>query len=154
LQPNAPTSDAAIVEESVKAHQLGAAIIHLHAFRDGLEHHDPEQFERLIKDIKRQAPDAIVYPTVPSKAGSHLLKPEERYRVAEQLGEKGVLEWTSVDPGSCNLSFKRGVEDGRWAWKVDRVEQSVDQIKYRPVRTMGGIYINPEEHTRYGLKVG
>lgn len=116
LQPNAPIIEEEIVKESVHCHRLGAAIIHLHAFdANGNEvNDDPDRYERMIKAIKRQAPDAIVYPTVPSKAGSELLKPEERYKVAEELGKRpGVLEWTSVDPGSCNLSRQSVVMSGR-----------------------------------------
>lgn len=122
MQPAAPILEEEIIKQSIECYKLGAAVIHLHAFVDGIEvNDDPDLYERMIKAIKREAPDAIVYPTVPSKVGSENLKPEERYKVAEQLGQRaGVLEWTSVDPGSCSLSKLSVLNSGGYVGSCSR----------------------------------
>src|SRR6185436_5359365 len=74
----------------------------------------------------------IVYPTIPASrpADSELTTiGPDRYRAIEALAERGLIEWSVVDPGSVNTSSYFGI------------------ARNRP----GTVYLNPESDIRTGL---
>ena len=107
-QPHAPYTAAALIEEGLACARAGAAIVHLHVYDEatGIQNDAPDTYVRVIEAI-REKKDVIVYPTVPMGGGGEPGSPERaraRYAVIDELGKRGLLEWSVVDPGSCNLA--------------------------------------------------
>ena len=107
-QPHAPYTAAALNDEGLACARAGAAIIHLHVYDEatGIQNDAPDTYVRVIEAI-REKEDVIVYPTVPMGGGGEPGSPERakaRYTVIDELGRRGLLEWSVVDPGSCNLA--------------------------------------------------
>jgi 3-keto-5-aminohexanoate cleavage enzyme len=107
-QPHAPYTAAALIDEGLACARAGAAIIHLHVYDEatGIQNDAPDTYVRVIEAI-REKEDVIVYPTVPMGGGGEPGSPERakaRYTVIDELGRRGLLEWSVVDPGSCNLA--------------------------------------------------
>ena len=136
LQPSAPYTVDAIVQEAVEAAHAGAAIVHFHAYDEatGRQKDDWQIYARIIERIRAKA-DVIAYPTIPL-AGSGLGSYEptgavDRYRHVDELGRRGLIEWAVCDPGTVNFA------------RFDRVRQG----------EAGFIYLNPGEHVREGLRI-
>ena len=115
-QPHAPYTAAALIEEGLASARAGAAIIHLHVYDEatGIQNDAPETYVRVIEAI-REKEDVIVYPTVPMGGAGEPGSPERakaRYSVIDQLGKRGLLEWSVVDPGSCNLARFEDIASG------------------------------------------
>jgi 3-keto-5-aminohexanoate cleavage enzyme len=132
-QPHVPVSIDEIVMEGIACAREGAAILHVHAYDPitGRQTQDADVYSRIIEGIRAQV-DAIVYPTIDASTspGSELSKVgPERYEAIAILAERGLLEWTVVDPGSVNLSTYRGL------------------ARERP----GMVYVNTESDIRAGL---
>lgn len=132
-QPLIPVSVEEIVAEGVACARAGAAIIHLHAFdvATGRQKDDPDIYAAIFAGIRAEV-DAIVYPTLPFVQSADAFAPgaaEARYRAVEALGERGLLEWGVVDPGSINLSTFAEAKAGQ----------------------PGSVYANPGEHILRGL---
>lgn len=126
LQPRIPVTPAAIIEEALACADLGAAIIHVHAFDErGAAVEDADIYARIIEGVRAKS-DAIVYPTL-ALAGDL----ETRYRPIRALAERGLLEMGVVDPGSVNITHKTQAAAG-----VDGVH-----------------YPNPDSHIREGLRL-
>jgi uncharacterized protein (DUF849 family) len=133
-QPGVPITVEECIDQGVACAEAGAAIVHVHAFdpeRDEQDD-DPETYARVIEGIREQV-DAIVYPTIPllGAPGTPSMTETERFAHQDVLGERGLLEWAVVDPGSVNFSTFEAVEADR----------------------PGFVYRNPEEHIRAGLEV-
>jgi 3-keto-5-aminohexanoate cleavage enzyme len=133
-QPLIPVRTQDIVREGVACARAGAAIIHVHA-RDpqtGLQRDDADLYAAIIDGIREQV-DVIVYPTLPlvgaagHGAGATV---EGRFAAVEELGRRGLLEWTVVDPGSVNFLHKDDIVSGG----------------------NGFTYHNPGDHIRAGLE--
>lgn len=129
-QPLLPITRADLVDEAVACVRAGASVVHLHAYDKvtGRQNDDPDVYEAVIREVKAQC-DAIVYPTV----GQYPKDPDAavRYAPIEALCNKGLLEWSVVDPGSVNFSLLEDV-------KNDRV---------------GYVYNNSETHIRRGMEL-
>ncbi len=133
LQPLIPITPKEIVDEAVACVHSGAAIVHVHAYDSatGRQRDDWQTYARIIEGVRARV-DAIVYPTLPlagSPDSPEPLSPETRFAVVEALAERGLIEWSIVDPGSANFASYRELHRGR----------------------SGFVYANPEEHIRYGL---
>lgn len=132
-QPRIPLSVEEIVADGIACVQAGAAIVHLHAYdaATGRQKDDVELYARIIEGIRAKV-DAIVYPTVkgftPAGAELSLMGPE-RYAAVLGLAERGLLEWSVVDPGTTNLATYH------------------DIARDRP----GTVYMNPQSDVRIGL---
>lgn len=126
LQPRIPVTPAAIIEEALACADLGAAIIHVHAFDErGAGVEDADIYARIIEGVRSKS-DAIVYPTLALSGDV-----ETRYRPIRALAERGLLEMGVVDPGSVNITHKTQAAAG-----VDGVH-----------------YPNPDSHIREGLRL-
>ena len=102
LQPGIPVLVRDIVAQGIACAREGAAVVHVHAYdeKSGRQHDAAELYAMIIEGIREQV-DCIVYPTIPF--GRHGMAAAERYAAIEALGERGLLEWAVVDPGSVNL---------------------------------------------------
>lgn len=134
-QPGIPITPEEIIAEGIACAREGAAIIHLHAYdvETGRQRDDADIYSRLIEGIRSEV-DVIVYPTLPfvgSVDQRDALSAAERFRATQILGQRGLIEWAVVDPGSTNLSlFSQIAGDNE-----------------------GFVYANPESHLRYGLEL-
>jgi len=133
LQPRIPVTVDEIIADGVACVRAGAAIVHLHAYDEatGRQRDDAEIYARIIEGIRAQV-DVIVYPTIPAfrPPGAELTEVgAERYRAIETLAQRGLIEWSVVDPGSVNTSSYVGVANNR----------------------PGSVYLNPESDIRAGL---
>ena len=132
-QAGIPVTVAEIVSDGLAAANAGAAIIHVHAYdsASGQQRDEWETYARIIEGIRSKV-DVIVYPTIPL-AGSAFAasNAERRFAHTAELGKRGLIEWTALDPGS--VSFVR----------VDQVRASPDSF----------VYQNPLLDIREGLRV-
>jgi len=101
-QPGIPVSVRDMVAEGIACAREGAAIMHVHAYDEasGRQNDSVETYARIIEGI-REAVDCIVYPTIPF--GCAGMPAAERLAGIEELGQRGLLEWAVVDPGSLNI---------------------------------------------------
>lgn len=133
-QPNVPLTIDECVEQGVACVEAGAAIIHVHAFdaEADEQNDDPDIYAQIIEGIKEQV-DAIVYPTIPLAGSPNQaeMTGDERFAHQNELGQRGLLEWAVVDPGSVNFNRHDAIARGE----------------------TGFIYKNPAEHIRTGLEV-
>jgi uncharacterized protein (DUF849 family) len=126
LQPRIPLSIEAIVEEALACADLGAAIIHVHAYDEsGAPVESADIYARIIERVRAKS-NAIVYPTLALKGSL-----DERYAPIRRLSERGLLEMGVVDPGSVNITHRMQAAAG-----VDGVH-----------------YPNPDSHIREGLRL-
>jgi 3-keto-5-aminohexanoate cleavage enzyme len=106
-QPGIPITAAEIISDGLAAADAGAAIIHVHAYdsASGQQRDEWQTYARIIEGIRSKV-DVIVYPTIPL-AGSQFAasNAERRFAHTAELGKRGLIEWTAVDPGS--VSFVR-----------------------------------------------
>lgn len=132
-QPRIPVRVAEIVEEAHACAGEGAAILHVHAYDEatGRQKDDWEIYARIIEGV-RARDDVIVYPTISGGLNADAPQtPAERYAAIEELGRRGLIEWSVVDPGSTNFSHRDDMAAGR----------------------TGGVYLNPEVDVRFGLEL-
>ncbi|MFN3233575.1 MAG: 3-keto-5-aminohexanoate cleavage protein [Alphaproteobacteria bacterium] len=127
LQPLIPVTPDEIIEQGVACAEAGAAIIHLHAYDPETERscEDAVIYADIIEGLKART-NAIVYPTLALRGSA-----EERYAPLRWLGERGLLEWAVVDPGTVNITHRAQIESGR----------------------NGFVYANPDDHIRLGLSL-
>jgi len=132
-QPLIPITVDDIVAQGIACAKEGAAIIHVHAYdvTTGRQKDDPDIYARIIEGIRAKV-DVIVYPTLPFVGSVDLptiCTPQERFAAVEELSRRGLLEWSVVDPGSCNFALFSDIEQDK----------------------LGFVYPNPETHLRHGL---
>jgi uncharacterized protein (DUF849 family) len=131
-QPGSPTTVDECIEQGVACAEAGASLIHVHAYDNGEEVDDAEVYAEIIEGIRDRA-DAIVYPTKPSPgidlAGT--MEPAAQFATHDELGRRGLLECSVVDPGSINSTTYEAIE------------------RDEP----GDLYLNPEANVREGLAV-
>ncbi len=124
FQPKIPITAEAIIAEGIECAKAGAAIVHVHAYNaagQGVE--DADEYARIIEGIREQV-DVIVYPTL-----SLFGDVEARFRPIQALLDRGLLEWSVIDPGSVNITH------------TSQVAATQDGIAY----------VNPDSHIRHGL---
>jgi len=132
-QPGIPITISEIISDGLAAADAGAAIIHVHAYdsASGQQRDEWETYARIIEGIRSKV-DVIVYPTIPlAGSGFAASNAERRFAHTTELGKRGLIEWTALDPGS--VSFAR----------LDQVSTSSDSF----------VYQNPLADIREGLRV-
>ncbi len=107
LQPNIPFSFDEIVNESLACVEAGAGIICVAAYdqKSGKVATDADIYSKIIEGIRTKV-DTIVYPHPINLRQNDLIPIEEddRLKLAEILGERGLLDWVNVTPGSNNIT--------------------------------------------------
>jgi len=125
-QPRIPVTIDAIVEQALACADLGAAIIHVHAYDDkGEPTEDADIYSRIFERVRVKS-DVIIYPTLALSGDL-----ETRWKPLRILAKRGLLEMGVVDPGSVNITHRMQAAAG-----VDGVH-----------------YPNPDSHIREGLKL-
>jgi len=133
-QPGIPITVDEIVADALACADAGAAIIHIHAYdvETGRQKDDWQIYARIIERVRARR-DVIIYPTLPlagSPDAARPLSPQARFAAVEALAERGLLEWSVVDPGSAGFA------------RLDQLEGGTRE---------GFLYENPESHVRHGL---
>lgn len=134
-QKGIPTTIDDIVQQGIDCVNAGASIVHVHAYdeKTGRQKDDVDVYKKIIEGIRTKV-DAIVYPTVPASGMNPIDErstAEDRYAHIESLAKDGFLEWTVLDPGSCNFSH-------------------YDELKEDKV---GYVYQNSETDIRHGMGI-
>jgi uncharacterized protein (DUF849 family) len=133
-QPLIPVSAEEIIAEGIAAAKAGAAIVHLHVYdaASGRQCDDPGLYATIFAGI-RAAVDAIIYPTIPhiEPGPDAAERTRRRYASIESLAERGLLEWSVVDPGSVNIAVRAAIAADR----------------------EGFVYVNSERDIRAGLAI-
>lgn len=125
-QPRIPVTVDAIVDEALACADLGAAIIHVHAYNDqGEPVEDADIYSRIIERVRAKS-DVIIYPTLALSGDVGT-----RWKPLRTLAQRGLLEMGVVDPGSVNITHRMQAAAG------------VDGVHYQ----------NPDSHIREGLKL-
>ena len=99
--PAIPVTPQEIIEEGIRAHEAGAAVIHVHV-RDpetGAPSADLELFEEVLSGLRERC-DAVLQPTTGGGAGMTI---EERVRVVDALAP----EMATLNAGSMNFAIFR-----------------------------------------------
>lgn len=135
MQPGIPTSVDQIVAEGIACAGAGASIVHIHAYDEatGQPFDDADVYARIIEGI-RAVHDVIVYPTIPFEPDPDMMSEDaarKRFAAVESLARRGLIEWTVVDPGSCNLTHPMQIQ----------------------AQAPGLLYANPDHHIRRGLQI-
>ena len=102
--PHVPISDDEIVSDGLEAAEAGASILHFHAREPetgALLHPGLAVYQRIMKRIRAENPDVLVYPTY----GASPTK-EERFSHLEALARDPDvrLEFATIDPGAVNYA--------------------------------------------------
>ncbi len=99
-----PRTPDEVASDAVRCIDAGASIIHNHnddAVIGARPTHDAEPYLEAWRQILKQRPETILYPTMGS--GGPGTDVRARYSHIETLAEAGVLGQGLVDPGSVNL---------------------------------------------------
>jgi uncharacterized protein (DUF849 family) len=101
--PHLPVTPEQVIEDAALCHELGAAILHLHA-RDpeGRPDWRPETYEEIVTGVRRRCPQAVICVTTSGRTFSEL---DKRAAVLSLRGE-AKPDMASLTLGSLN--FKSG----------------------------------------------
>ena len=100
MAPHVPLTPAEIVADAVRCHDVGAAVVHVHARdRDGRPTYDAEVFAEIISGIHRERPQLIVCATT---SGRRYGEFEQRSAVLELDGDARP-DLASLTTGSLNF---------------------------------------------------
>lgn len=100
-QPGSPYKIKDIVDQGVACARAGAAVIHVHPYDEQTARQNDsfDTYRAIIEGIRERV-DVVVTPSAPfdeKNAGN-------RYAVTEQLAQRGLLDWATVDPGSVTIA--------------------------------------------------
>ena len=135
-QPAIPVSPEEIAADCIACAKAGAAIVHFHPYdvATGLQVDTTDAYAEVIERVREVDESVIIYGTLPM-AGlpnvSGAMSPAQRFAHVKGLAERGLIEWSVVDPGSTNITHDAWIAEGR----------------------EGFTYFNPESHVRYGLEL-
>ena len=123
--PAVPIDGDEIVADTLAAAEAGAAIVHLHARDPGsgdLLHPGTEVYRDVMRRIRRENPDVILYPTYGFSP-----TPEERFSHIDALaGDPEVrLDFATIDPGAVNYAGVAAGDSGLqpdWVLSVSHAE--------------------------------
>lgn len=102
--PHVPISVDEIVADGLAAAAAGAAILHFHA-RDEISgdllHPGTEVYRRILRGIRRENPEVILYPTYGASP-----TPEARFAHLAELASDPEcgLDFATIDPGAVNYA--------------------------------------------------
>ncbi|MGY8841895.1 MAG: 3-keto-5-aminohexanoate cleavage protein [Burkholderiales bacterium] len=128
-QSGIPIKVEDIVQQGIDCVNAGASIVHVHAYDEqtGQQKDDVDVYKRIIDGIRSKV-DAVVYPTVPASGMNPIAQEstgEDRYAHIESLAKDGYLEWTVLDPGSCNISHYDHLKEDKVGYVYQNSERDV-----------------------------
>jgi 3-keto-5-aminohexanoate cleavage enzyme len=102
--PHVPITVDELVADGLAAAAAGAAILHFHARDEAtgdLLHPGTEVYRRIIRGIRRENPDVIVYPTYGASP-----TPQARFAHLAELATDPEcrLDFATIDPGAVNYA--------------------------------------------------
>ena len=101
LTPHVPLSPEEIVADAVLCHDVGAAVVHVHARdREGQPTYDADVFAEIISGIRKERPQLIVCATTSGRRYGEL---EQRAAVLELEGD-AKPDLASLTTGSLNFN--------------------------------------------------
>jgi uncharacterized protein (DUF849 family) len=105
-----------VIDEAVRSHNAGAAVVHVHARNpeDGSPSSSGEIFKEILSGIKAKS-KVVVTPTT---GGSYTMTPEERLAVVSALKP----EMATFNAGSLNFSLYpvvEKIEEFKYPWEKD-----------------------------------
>ena len=119
MSPYLPFTTEDIIEEGVRSHSAGAAVVHVHARNpeDGCPSSDGKIFKEILSGIKSKS-NVVITPTT---GGSPTMTPEERLAVVSALRP----EMATFNAGSLNFALYPVVEkikEFKYPWEKDYLE--------------------------------
>jgi uncharacterized protein (DUF849 family) len=125
LSPYFPATPEQIIEDAVKAHQAGAAVVHVHARNpeDCKPTPDIGIMKDIVSSIKKQCDAAVCITT----GGSLLMSKEQRLAPAVELKP----ELASCNAGSVNFVFSdlaTKLKNPKYDWEVPYLQGTYDLI--------------------------
>lgn len=125
LSPYFPATPEQIITDAVKAHEAGAAVVHIHArnAEDGKPTSDLAIMKQIVASIKKQCNAAICITT----GGSLLMSNKERLAPAVELQP----ELASCNAGSVNFVFAdmaAKLKNPKYDWEVPYLKGTYDLI--------------------------
>lgn len=146
LSPYFPATPEQIIEDAVKAHEAGAAVVHVHARNpeDGKPTPDIGIMKQIVSTIKKQC-DAVVCITT---GGSLLMSKEQRLAPAVELKP----ELASCNAGSVNFVFSdlaTKLKNPKYDWEVPYLQGTYDLIFSN---TFAGMEYYIETMNRYDIR--
>ncbi|MCD6358351.1 MAG: 3-keto-5-aminohexanoate cleavage protein [Dehalococcoidia bacterium] len=133
MTPYLPITPKQIADDAVKAHEAGAAIVHIHVRNPetGQPSSSLDLFHEVLTDIKSRC-DVVICPTTGGGLG---MAPADRVRVVSQLKP----EIASFTPGSCNFGLfpvAERIKDWKFDWEQKYLASTEDLIFANPFSTV------------------
>ena len=146
LSPYFPATPEQIIEDAVKAHEAGAAVVHVHARNpeDGKPTPDIGIMKQIVSTIKKQC-NAVGCITT---GGSLLMSKEQRLAPAVELKP----ELASCNAGSVNFVFSdlaTKLKNPKYDWEVPYLQGTYDLIFSN---TFAGMEYYIETMNRYDIR--
>ncbi|MBP2641569.1 MAG: kce 1 [Firmicutes bacterium] len=125
MSPYLPVTPKMIIEDALKAHEAGAATVHIHArsAADGRPTSDLNVMKEIISGIKKQC-NAVICVTSGGAPGMEL---EERLAPVSNFKP----ELASCNAGSVNFNFSgaaKAIKEPKYDWEIPYLQRSEDQI--------------------------
>jgi uncharacterized protein (DUF849 family) len=119
MSPYLPFTTEDIIEEGVRSHNAGAAVVHVHARNpeDGCPSSDGKIFKEILSGIKSKS-NVVITPTT---GGSPTMTPEERLAVVSALRP----EMATFNAGSLNFALYpvvQKIKEFKYPWEKDYLE--------------------------------
>jgi uncharacterized protein (DUF849 family) len=133
MSPYLPVTPQQLIDESVRAYEAGAAVVHIHVRNPetGLPCADQDIYREIAAAVKKQCNVVICFTT-----GGKLGEPvENRVRVAANLKP----ELTSLNAGSLNFALfhiKDQVKEFKYDWEESYLDLTEDFIFPNTFKTM------------------
>jgi len=125
LSPYFPSTPDQIIEDAVKAHEAGAAVVHVHARdpKDGTPTPDINIMREIVSSIKKQC-NAVVCITT---GGAVWMSSEQRLAPAVELRP----ELASCNAGSVNFVFSdlaSKIKDPKFDWEIPYLKRTHELV--------------------------
>ena len=133
MTPYLPITPKQSADDAVRAHEAGAAIVHIHV-RDpktGQPSSSLELFREVLTSIKSRC-NVVIQPTTGGGIG---MTPTERVRVVSELKP----ELATFTPGSCNFALfpaAARIKEWKFPWEKPMVEGSENMIFENTFKTI------------------
>jgi uncharacterized protein (DUF849 family) len=144
MSPYLPITPDQIADEAVRAHEAGAAVVHVHARNpeDGRPSSDPELFKIILSKIKSRC-DAVICATTGGGVGQST---EERIKVVTEFSP----ELASMNAGTLCFglfTIAEKMKDFKYDWEADYLKSSEHLVFANTFKTLRefSVYFSTED---------